>query len=60
MSTQTWLGFVPDAPIENKPSIMQVMGSMPDPDMRQEGSLLQTEIRQPSTGVKTWISITSL
>ena len=35
-------------------------GSMLDPDIRQEGFLLQTEICQPSTGVKTWISITSL
>ena len=33
-------------------------GSMPDPDMRQEGFLLQTEVCQPSAGVKTWISIT--
>ena len=33
---------------------------MPDPDMRKEGFLLQTDICQPSTGVKTEISITSL
>ena len=59
MFTQTLLRFAADGPIENKPSIMQVMnGSMPD--MHQEGFLLQTEICQPSTGIKTWISITSL
>ena len=33
---------------------------MPDPDMRQAGSRLQTEICQHTTGVKTWKSITSL
>ena len=35
-------------------------GSMPDPDMHQEGFLLQTEIFQPSTEVNTWINIKSL
>ena len=33
---------------------------MQDPDMRQEGFLLQTDICQHSTRVKAWISITSL
>ena len=54
MFTQTSLRFAPDGPNENKPLIMHVMnGSMPEPDMRQEGFLLQTEICQTSTGLKT-------
>ena len=61
MFTQTPLRFAPDGPIENKPLIMHAgNGSMPEPDMRQDGFLIQTEICQPRTGVKTWISIISL
>ena len=49
--TQTLLKFAPDT-INNVGN-----GSMPDPDMRQEGFLLFVN---PALGVKTWISITPL
>ena len=46
-------------PIENKPSLMQVMVRCLA-HMHQEGFLSLTDICQTSTGINTWISITFL
>ena len=50
---------IPSGPIENKPSLMQVMIRCLA-HMHQEGFLSLTDICQTSTGINTWISITFL
>ena len=57
--TQIILRFAPDDLIKNRLSIRQVMVRCLA-YMRQEFFFSQTEICQPSDGIKTWISITSL
>ena len=49
--TQMSLRLAPDGPIENKASIMQAIGSMPEADMRQEGFLLQ-RFFNPALGLR--------
>ena len=53
------LWYAPIGPFENKPSLMQVMVRCLA-RMHQEGFLSLTDICQTSTGIDTWISITSL
>ena len=53
------LRYAPSGPIENKPSLMQVMVRCLA-HMHQEGFLSLTDICQTSTGINTWISITFL
>ena len=53
------LRYAPSGPIENKPSLMQVMVRCLA-HMQQEGFLSLTDICQTSTGIYTWISITFL
>ena len=53
------LRYAPSGPIENKPSLMQVMVRCLA-HMHQEGFLSLTDISQISTGINTWISITFL
>ena len=49
----------PSGPIENKPSLMQVMFRCLA-HMHQEGFLSLTDICQTRTGINTWIIITFL
>ena len=60
MFTQSSSKFAPDRPIKKQAINNAGDGSMPDPETHQEEFLLQTEIYQPNTGVKTWISIITL
>ena len=53
------LRYAPSGPIENKPSLMQVMVRCLA-HMHQEGFLSLTDNCQISTGINTWISITFL
>ena len=53
------LRYAPSAPIENKPSLMQVMVRCMA-HMHQEGFLSLTDICQTSTGINAWIRITFL